>query len=64
MATSMERRRLDDSLRYALVSGKRALENAGSCGDNLIKVRSCAKVFSRCAGYSTSSLQNILLDFA
>ncbi len=57
-------RRLDDSLRYALVSGKRALENAGLGGDNLNKVRSCANVFSRFAGYSTSSLQNILLDFA
>ncbi len=33
-------------------------------GDNLNKVKSCANVFSRCAGYSTSSLQNILLNFA
>ncbi len=63
-ATSMERRRLDDSLRYALVRGKRALENAGLGGANLNKVRSCANVFSRCAGYSISSLQNILLNFA
>jgi hypothetical protein len=63
-ATSMERRWLDDSLRYALVNGKRALENAGLGGDNLNKVRSCANVFFRCAGYSTNSLQNILLDFA
>ncbi len=55
-ATSMERHRLDDSLRYALVRGKRALENAGLDGDNLNKVRSCANVFSRCVGYSTSSL--------
>jgi 3-oxoacyl-[acyl-carrier-protein] synthase II len=31
-------RRLDDSLRYALVSGKRALENAGLGGDDLNKV--------------------------
>ncbi|CAK9859948.1 unnamed protein product [Sphagnum jensenii] len=31
-------RRLDDSLRYALVSGKRALENAGLGGDNLNKI--------------------------
>ncbi|CAK9879125.1 unnamed protein product [Sphagnum jensenii] len=37
-ATSMERRRLDDSLRYALVSGKRALENAGLGGDNLNEI--------------------------
>jgi len=34
----MERRQLDDSLRYALVSGKRVLENAGLGGDNLNKV--------------------------
>jgi hypothetical protein len=33
-------------------------------GDNLNKVRSCANIFSRCAGYSTNSLQNILLNFA
>jgi 3-oxoacyl-[acyl-carrier-protein] synthase II len=31
-------RRLDDSLRYALVSGKRALENAGLGGDDLNKI--------------------------
>jgi len=43
--------------------GKGSLENAGLGGDNFNKVRSCANVFSRCAGYSTSSLQNILLDF-
>jgi hypothetical protein len=55
-AISMERRRLDDSLRYALVSGKRALENVGLGGDNLNKVRSYANVFSKCDGYSTNSL--------
>jgi len=31
-------RRLDDSLRYCLVSGKRALEDAGLGGDDLNKV--------------------------
>jgi len=44
--------------------GKRALENASLGVDNLNKVRSCANAFSRCANYSTSSLRNILLDFA
>jgi hypothetical protein len=32
-------RRLDDSLRYCLVSGKKALEDAGLGGDDLNKVR-------------------------
>lgn len=31
-------RRLDDSLRYCLVSGKRALEDAGLGGENLNQV--------------------------
>lgn len=34
-------RRLDDSLRYCLVSGKKALEDAGLGGEHLNSVRSC-----------------------
>lgn len=36
-------RRLDDTLRYCLVSGKRALEDAGLGGENLNQVRIICK---------------------
>ncbi len=58
-------RRLDDSLRYALVSGKRALENAGLGGDDLNKVTAWVTVSSKYAGYSTfPQFQSIFSDFA
>jgi hypothetical protein len=48
-----------------LVSGKRALENAGLGGDDLNKVTAWVTVSSKYAGYSTfPQFQSIFSDFA